>query len=238
MESNPSSYTGHCALHGLQHHLEALMCAVDGDQDMALMHLFFAILFDEKVVSKPVIMLNQRGFALDEIHPLIVANAHRQLQGNPQDIPALCVADWGIFPGQDSNHSRRHQSMKTAVRFAESASSCGFYTRILPKLLRHRGCFGAFRGQFEVALCDFRRAVEILREDKSSSMWPEDISGVAHGGSRMREIMIATVEVDIGRCAFYCGRPDEQSRYFGASSGVPIGTHSALLRATWALFGR
>ena len=34
----PSSYTGHCAWHSLQHHVQRQMYAVDRDVDTAMMH--------------------------------------------------------------------------------------------------------------------------------------------------------------------------------------------------------
>lgn len=169
-----------------------------------------AYLSDEKGVQKEFIVEKRTGMPeFSDIDQLLVEAADKRMDtSHSQDVcAAVFLAYHGTLPNVDRSFRRRLRLLEAALAGLE-ASQYTWATRVRPALLHLKGCFSAFAGDFRNAQKSFEEAVATLRRDTSSLLWPADPDGIASEGSSVRQIMIATIEVDIGRCSLYQQPPN------------------------------
>lgn len=168
-----------------------------------------AYLSDEKGVQRALLVDLSTGKPKStDIDELLIEQATSRFLNSSRDVcAAVFLAFHGTLPNEDLSFRRRLQLINAALA-GLAYSPHQWASRVRPALLSAKGCFCAFAGDFRAAHEAFQEAVKVLRRDPLSSLWPADPNGVASEGTRVRETMIATVEVDVARALLYRKPPN------------------------------
>ena len=169
-----------------------------------------AYLSDEKGVQRRMQMDRLTGkVELCKEHLLLIETAKERVAFNAGDLHATVLLLFETLPNEDRSVTLRTRlSLLSGALASLDDSPYPWARRVRPRLLSLKGSFSAFAGDFKTAKRAFKEAVTMLRQDSTTSMWPVDPYGIAGEGTSIRKVMIASVEVDIGRAALYQHPPD------------------------------
>ena len=159
------------------------------------------------------------------------AAAKARYTRNNNDVAAALVLTFSFLPHEDKNMMQRRQLIEDALAglsWAPAMSSAWALPQVRPALLKLKACFAAFAGDFQAARRTFVDAAKILRSNEEASLWPADPDAIAGPGSSIRAIMIASIELDIGRTMLYTASPDYDTAHEHIETfiaAVPPDTH-------------
>ena len=183
-------------------------CVIDvktGELDRAINMYALAWMFDEKAVPRDLRVCVKTGHVEigHDFERRVVQQANLRFASDHCDIFAVVTLQaLDVMPGADRSFDRRFELAQAALDALNSEAASSSLRNIRPWALHQRGCLHAFRKDMHAAKRDFEEALRLLRLEPATSMWPADPRGLtAEANAKIRQIMRASVELDVGRCS-------------------------------------
>jgi hypothetical protein len=198
VRAHPDSVNGHGRLRATRHFLE-FVGKWGQDRQTALMHLFWAHIFDEKAVKfvgnqDPVTHKMRPGWIFAEVYDwikTICAQADHPLHF----FAFFLLAFFEMLTSPATDTVLRY--MAQAVAVATSPKACAEFKANLPKLYETQAFFMAKLGDSAGALKAYEASMNALRENEGFCLFPYVIPEVSL--ARVREQHILVIDACIGR---------------------------------------
>ena len=192
----PESYSAQTMLQGLLHYFKFQSAWLNDDVDAALENLFLAYVFNETAVAPENAKCNEMiSEALGIVELACNKGTGLELETEPKFLKTLFL----ICSGQDTNFVQSIRIMSEVVHENECNRLLPFYLCHLGSLLMFQGNHNEQQGCYLKAATHFRRALKLLQENASMSLWPIDIDVDQRTVQKLRNTMVQSVAFDLGR---------------------------------------